>query len=400
MHIKICSKPRIARLLQVAGVLCMLHPLSGMAQKINATAPIKIGAVSTLSGAGAFKESTDAAKAYFDRINQEGGIHGRKIDYLPLDDKANPDEARHAAQKLVEVENVVAMAGGTSLADCASNAHYYEQANLMSVVGGAIQPECFNAANLSPVNAGPYLGLANALTFASDVRQRQKVCAVMLDLPGVIDGYKKIIAIWSSQYGKNLTLADYTYQLSSTPDQFLDKTIKAGCQAVVFTGNEALAIDWLKAVRARKIEGVDWIFLTPAYSQSVADQFSTDATLDIFAMSEFEPWSSRSSTLNEWSSLIRDAKLSRTSLSQAGYLSAYVVVNVLKGIHGDINRKSVSAALKSMAPMNTQITGSPYVFGSASRHASNRAVLPMKLIGKSWRIAHHTWIIFPENSAY
>jgi len=71
-----------------------------------------------------------------------------------------------------------------------------------------------------------------------------------------------------------------------------------------------------------------------------------------------------------------------------------------QNLHGDINRKSVSAALKSMAPMNMQITGSPYIFGSASRHASNRAVLPMKLIGKSWRIAHHTWIIFPENSAY
>jgi len=27
-------------------------------------------------------------------------------------------------------------------------------------------------------------------------------------------------------------------------------------------------------------------------------------------------------------------------------------------------------------------------------------MLPVNLIGKSWRIAHHTWIIFPENAAY
>ena len=266
------------------------------------------------------------------------------------------------------------------------------------MVGGAIQPDCFKSANISPVNAGPYISLANALSFASEVRKRHKVCAVMLDLPGMIDGYKQIIAAWSRHYGKQPTLADYSYQVSSKPGPYIDKTMQAGCQAVIFTGSEPFAIDWLNAVRAKNIEGIDWIFLTPAYTKQIGDLFGADGRADIYAMSEFEPWSSRSSTLTDWSMLIADAKLARTSFSQAGYLAAHITVRVLRGIKGVIDRETVSAAFKAMPPMDTQISGSAYGFGPGAGHASNRAALPMKLVGKYWRVAHYTWIDFPAKA--
>ena len=37
--------------------------------------PIPIGAVTTMSGFGSFKEADDAVRAYFDCVNTNGGIH-------------------------------------------------------------------------------------------------------------------------------------------------------------------------------------------------------------------------------------------------------------------------------------------------------------------------------------
>ena len=43
--------------------------------------PIPIGGVTSMSGIGSFKEADDAARAYFDCVNANGGIHGRPITY-------------------------------------------------------------------------------------------------------------------------------------------------------------------------------------------------------------------------------------------------------------------------------------------------------------------------------
>ncbi|MBZ0142866.1 MAG: ABC transporter substrate-binding protein [Rhodocyclaceae bacterium] len=45
--------------------------------------------------------------AYFDKVNAEGGINGRKIKYITLDDGYNPAKTLEQARKLVEEEEVL-----------------------------------------------------------------------------------------------------------------------------------------------------------------------------------------------------------------------------------------------------------------------------------------------------
>lgn len=56
---------------------------------------IYLASTQTLSGPGAAScaPSTDAAKLYFDQINEEGGINGRMIDFEVLDDAYDPQRA-------------------------------------------------------------------------------------------------------------------------------------------------------------------------------------------------------------------------------------------------------------------------------------------------------------------
>lgn len=56
-------------------------------------------------------------------------------------------------------------------------------------------------------------------------------------------------------------------------------------------------------------------------------------------------------------------KIPLTSFSQGGYLAATHFIQVLKTIKGDITRESVTAALKSMKPIDDKMIGTPYTFG-------------------------------------
>ena len=69
---------------------------------------IKIGAIHPYSGpASAYGAIGKAIGAYFAKVNDEGGINGRKIKYLPLDDGYNPAKTVEMARKLVEEEEAL-----------------------------------------------------------------------------------------------------------------------------------------------------------------------------------------------------------------------------------------------------------------------------------------------------
>ncbi|WP_406334479.1 ABC transporter substrate-binding protein [Streptomyces sp. NBC_00203] len=74
---------------------------------------IKVGGIVSMTTAtGYSKKDTDlGAKARFDRANAEGGVNGRKIDYLGAeDDGQDPAKNLAAARKLVQQDKVFAIA--------------------------------------------------------------------------------------------------------------------------------------------------------------------------------------------------------------------------------------------------------------------------------------------------
>jgi branched-chain amino acid transport system substrate-binding protein len=69
---------------------------------------IKIGNIMPYSGpASAYGVIGRTQAAYFDRINAEGGINGRKITFITYDDAFNPTKTVEQARKLVESDGVL-----------------------------------------------------------------------------------------------------------------------------------------------------------------------------------------------------------------------------------------------------------------------------------------------------
>lgn len=116
----------------------------------------------------------------------------------------------------------------------------------------------------------------------------------------------------------------------------------------------------------------------------------------MFAMSEFEPWSSRSGLLSDWRDVMTRGSVPRTSFSQGGYVAALEFVRVLRSIKGKIDLASVTLAFKELTPQKVPMLGSEDEFGPQRAHASNRADVPVQLQQGRWVVAHWDYIVAPH----
>jgi len=108
---------------------------------------IKIGMFGPLSGnsmAYGF-DVMNAAKMYYDKVNKEGGIHGRKIELVIEDDRCNANDLLAAVKKLTEQDKVFALNGGSCSAAVVGAREYVERSQIPLVMlnasgDGALYP--------------------------------------------------------------------------------------------------------------------------------------------------------------------------------------------------------------------------------------------------------------------
>jgi branched-chain amino acid transport system substrate-binding protein len=102
---------------------------------------ITIGLETDLTGvAGStFSDTQKGAQARIDLQNAMGGVDGRKISLVTIDDQSNPTQVLTAAKSLVEVKNVFAVIGYSAFLFEATK--YYQQQGIPVVGSGFDGPE-------------------------------------------------------------------------------------------------------------------------------------------------------------------------------------------------------------------------------------------------------------------
>src|SRR6266567_2300537 len=103
---------RHAKSVALAGLLAVAVASAANAQKKydpGATdTEIKVGNIMPYSGpASAYATIGKTEAAYFNKLNSEGGINGRKINFISYDDGYSPPKAVEQARKLVESDEVL-----------------------------------------------------------------------------------------------------------------------------------------------------------------------------------------------------------------------------------------------------------------------------------------------------
>jgi len=108
---------------------------------------IKLGVFAPLSGnAMAYGfDVLNAAKMYYDKINKEGGVHGRKIELVVEDDRCSANDVLAAVKKLTEQDKVFALNGGSCSGAVVGAREYIDRAQIPYVMlnasgDGALYP--------------------------------------------------------------------------------------------------------------------------------------------------------------------------------------------------------------------------------------------------------------------
>ncbi|MGM7667182.1 ABC transporter substrate-binding protein [Microbacterium sp. A93] len=360
-------------------------------------APIKIGAISSITGPAPFPEVPAAAQAVFDRANAEGGIDGRMIEYISADDGADPAQASQAARRLVNEEGVVAMVGAASLVECSANAAFYEQSDIVSVMGTGIEPSCFSSRNIAPVNAGTFNGYESLLYFAKDQLRAKRICPVILKSEALTTPYLELLDRWQEDTGVTFTHVDTSVNLGDDPTPAILAVKDAGCDAVVLNPTEPEGVAFMNAVKQQGIfDQADWLMLTNVYTEAAVEALQTQESIgNVYANSEFLPFTSDDPEVTEWRSTLDDAGVAITSLSEGGYVSAQLLVDVLRGMDGEITPESVRQALRDAGEIDNPLMGMPFVYSDAGAHNPNRASMMVQATEEGW-VPVGDWVEVPE----
>ena len=99
-------KGLLLTLMAALGLVVALGPAAAQTPGVTAT-EVKVGNTNPYSGpASAYGTIGKALGAYFKKVNDEGGVNGRKINYITYDDSYSPPKAVEMIRKLVEQDEV------------------------------------------------------------------------------------------------------------------------------------------------------------------------------------------------------------------------------------------------------------------------------------------------------
>ncbi|HOO74086.1 MAG: ABC transporter substrate-binding protein [Thermotogae bacterium] len=100
---------------------------------------IKVGSFQAMSGAVALigQNMAKGMQAYFNYVNDNGGVNGRKINLIIADDQFNPAKTTVEVKRLVESDGVFAMVGGLGTPGCLAVMDYLNTSKVPFVYQGS-----------------------------------------------------------------------------------------------------------------------------------------------------------------------------------------------------------------------------------------------------------------------
>jgi branched-chain amino acid transport system substrate-binding protein len=113
---RLAAGPRLVPILALAILCAARWPAAGLAQEPSTPGvtdtEIKIGNIMTYTGwASQYGAIGRAEAAYFQMINDRGGVNGRKINFISLDSASDPARALDLAHTLVEQDQALLIFG-------------------------------------------------------------------------------------------------------------------------------------------------------------------------------------------------------------------------------------------------------------------------------------------------
>jgi branched-chain amino acid transport system substrate-binding protein len=350
----------------------------GNGQKASG-APIKLGAIITKQPGTDFTDISDMAKAYFDCVNDNGGINGRPVQYQVETEQTNPQQVASLATKLVESDKVLGIVGNTSLIDCAVNEKYYEKQGINLIANGVAR-ECYFSENIRDINMGPYYSTVGAAQYL--VNQGAKsIVAATLKAPGTDFNNQGAVELAKQNNipGKSVTEVVPINDGAALALKLVQAAGDDGGVVLDFIPPEALKV-LQGAEQQGLIDKVKWACATPCNDASIAEALGPAWNDKLGINAELNLVDSKGPDnqlyLQVQKKYAPDAAIG--SFGQMGFMDAMLATKALLTIKGDYTKKSVNDAFKELEDVKTDILCNPWTFGDGIRLANDadRTIVP------------------------
>lgn len=328
--------------------------------------PIKIGGIATNVPGIDFTWITGMTNAYFQCVNDNGGINGRPIEYIAEEEQIDPQQIASLAAKLAEQDQVLGFVGNTSIIDCSVNGQYYADNGFYLIIAGVDQA-CFTTPVFSAVNMGPYYSSLGGAQAAVRAGAQGKLVVVSPNQPG-FDVINSGVVDYAAQEGMEgvSILEDVPINdPAGLAQRLVQEAGEGGGVVLDFTGPTVVPL--LQAIEQQGlVDSVIWASSTPPNDPSVAQELSAAWNGKFLINAEFNVLDSGQPDQNHMNE-VRDQyapDIPSSSFAQMGYLAGRAATEALLGIQGDITKESVNEAFKTLTNFSSDIWCKPWYFAS------------------------------------
>ena len=349
--------------------------------------PVKVGSTGPLSGSLSLlgQGVRDGVQVYFDYINEQGGVNGRKIEFISEDDGYEPMRAVASAKKLIEQDKVIALVSPVGTPSNAAMVPYVEERKIP-----LFAPYAFSHTLTTPNKRYVFTTLPEVRVQASLLGEyltkqlkRNKIAVIYQNDDF---GQDAVIGFEERMKKNGVPLTKLPFDRGSTNfSGVVAQARQAGVEDVVFFGiprdaalimKESAKMGWKPQFSGHNALGDPQTF-------TLAGQQLVDGAIAVAVM---EPLDSTKPQVAEF--LARQKKYlpktTPTTYSMHGYNAALIFVEALKRVQGEPTSEKIVAELEKLNGFNTGMMG-PITFTSTN-HAGSQSAAFMRAKDGKWGI--------------
>jgi branched-chain amino acid transport system substrate-binding protein len=361
---------------------------------------IKLGNTAPYSGpASAYGTVARAEQAYFEMLNNQGGINGRKIEFLTLDDGYSPSKTVEQTRKLVEQDEVLALFSSVGTAPNISVQKYLNTKHVpqLFVSSGATRwsdPEQFPWT----VGFNPTYELEGQL-YAQYILQAKPNAKIAVITPNE-DAGKDYLRGFKAGLGEHADqLVSQTTYLTSDPTIDSQMVTMRESGADVFF---AEATPRFAAQAIKKAASMGWkpLIILPSVSNSVSavlEPAGIENTIGVVTgLYLKDPNDARwadDPAMKDWLAWMKKYQPNASTgdlFNVQGYTAAQVMVEVLKNCKDDLSRENI---IKQATTLNGLAL--PMLLPGIKIHTEPNNVTPIRQIQMA-RFDGKSWVLFGD----
>ena len=310
------------------------------------------------------------AKAYFDQINEQGGVFGRKIEIITADDKYESNLAAANTKKLIEEDNVFALFGyvGTPTSNAALPIFSKAKVPFFAPFTGAqslrepFNREIFNI-RASYFDETEYLvqklvntGLKNIAVFYQNDAYGQA------GLAGVERAAKKM----NIPLVERVTVERNSVDVKAAVDKVLPKHPDAIIQISAYSSCAA----YIKAMRKAGYLG-QFYNVSFVGSQALSDTLGKDGPGVVISQVVPFPWHVATPIIAEYQKGMKKAGVKEFNFSSLeGFVAAKVFTEGLRRAGRDLTREKLMRSLETINPSSFDVGGFDVTFTPTNHNGS------------------------------